>query len=158
MLPPQELFMQGDRERALGQPVSALMDRSKPGIQKSQVSIALGPKTAASPTVQWQQAMHCTRPSNSSADSFAWMPCFADTRRLHHAANSVASSPWWRAPCSSHLLTLSPTPSRWWSTWRQTWRYGAVQRLRHRGALAAARSSNSTSAVPTWYTTLQPSA
>lgn len=64
--------MQGDRERALGQPVSALMDRSKPGIQKSQVSIALGPArvtTAAPPTVQWQQAVRCTRPSNSSADS-----------------------------------------------------------------------------------------
>lgn len=32
----QELFQQGDRERALGQPISPLMDRTKSGIQKSQ--------------------------------------------------------------------------------------------------------------------------
>lgn len=32
----QELFQQGDRERALGQPISPLMDRTKAGIQKSQ--------------------------------------------------------------------------------------------------------------------------
>ena len=30
------MFRQGDREKALGLPVSALMDRSKPGVTKSQ--------------------------------------------------------------------------------------------------------------------------
>ena len=33
----EEMFRQGDRERAAGQPVSALMDRTKTGITKSQV-------------------------------------------------------------------------------------------------------------------------
>lgn len=32
----QEMFLQGDREKQLGQPVSVLMDRTKAGIQKSQ--------------------------------------------------------------------------------------------------------------------------
>lgn len=32
----QELFLQGDRERVLGQPISPLMDRAKSGIQRSQ--------------------------------------------------------------------------------------------------------------------------
>ena len=32
----QELFRQGDRERALGLPVSALMDRSQAGVTRSQ--------------------------------------------------------------------------------------------------------------------------
>ena len=32
----QEMFRQGDRERALGQPVSPLMDRTKGGVTKSQ--------------------------------------------------------------------------------------------------------------------------
>lgn len=30
------MFLQGDREKQLGQPVSVLMDRTKAGIQKSQ--------------------------------------------------------------------------------------------------------------------------
>lgn len=30
------MFRQGDRERALGQPVSALMDRRKEGVTRSQ--------------------------------------------------------------------------------------------------------------------------
>ena len=30
------MFLQGDRERALGQPVSPLMDRTKGGVTKSQ--------------------------------------------------------------------------------------------------------------------------
>lgn len=33
----QELFLQGDQERQMGQPISPLMDRSKTGITKSQV-------------------------------------------------------------------------------------------------------------------------
>ena len=32
----QEMFLQGDRERSLGQTVSPLMDRTKAGITKSQ--------------------------------------------------------------------------------------------------------------------------
>ena len=32
----QEMFRQGDRERAMGQPVSPLMDRTKGGVTKSQ--------------------------------------------------------------------------------------------------------------------------
>ena len=32
----QEMFRQGDRERALGQPISPLMDRVKGGVTKSQ--------------------------------------------------------------------------------------------------------------------------
>ena len=36
MFPPQEMFRQGDRERALGQPISPLMDRTKGGVTKSQ--------------------------------------------------------------------------------------------------------------------------
>ena len=34
--PPQEMFLQGDRERALEHPVSPLMDRTKGGVTKSQ--------------------------------------------------------------------------------------------------------------------------
>ena len=34
----EEMFRQGDRERAAGYPVSPLMDRTKTGITKSQVS------------------------------------------------------------------------------------------------------------------------
>ena len=34
--PTQELFRQGDQEKAVGQPVSPLMDRTKTGITKSQ--------------------------------------------------------------------------------------------------------------------------
>ena len=32
----EEMFRQGDQERALGQPISPLMDRSKGGVTKSQ--------------------------------------------------------------------------------------------------------------------------
>ncbi len=34
--PPQEFFEQGDTEKAAGLPISPLMDRSKPGVSKSQ--------------------------------------------------------------------------------------------------------------------------
>ena len=33
----EEMFLQGDKERALGQPISPLMDRTKAGVTKSQV-------------------------------------------------------------------------------------------------------------------------
>lgn len=37
----EEFFLQGDRERALGLPLSPLFDRTKPGASKSQASGAL---------------------------------------------------------------------------------------------------------------------
>jgi hypothetical protein len=42
----EEFFLQGDREKAGGLPISPLFDRDKPGVTKSQVTKALAHQTA----------------------------------------------------------------------------------------------------------------
>ena len=43
----EEMFRQGDKEKARGYPVSPLMDRSKTGITRSQPGVSLSPMRAS---------------------------------------------------------------------------------------------------------------
>ena len=114
---PQELFLQGDRERALGQPISPLMDRTNAGIQKSQTGffkvVALPMYQVGAHTYHWYdnsalQGSGCSRFTFTHISSGA-----ASASKGHVPRSTLPSQPKSYAPDGRRLSTQCSIRFSW---------------------------------------------
>ncbi|GFH20210.1 3',5'-cyclic-nucleotide phosphodiesterase [Haematococcus lacustris] len=117
----EELYRQGDREKAAGLPISPLFDRTKPGVSKSQARRLEGEEggRGGGGGVRGGQGEREERIGERGGKRLLAGPTAPLTAHWYGAAWWCRSASWtlWWSPCSTALSAPSPAPSPCSTSW-----------------------------------------